>query len=101
MELPKKVKIGPYQFALERTYGMDTIGIMNYDRQRIAIDPDIPQDIATDTTMHEILHVIFYMSGLRDDFEVKEQERIVNTFATPLIQVIRDNPKLIEYIVGS
>lgn len=101
MTLPKKVKIGPFWFSVEKTSLLeDKVGMMDYRKQKIFIFDDMNEDIMADTLLHEILHTIFYASGVNEDFDHDGQERIVNTFATPLLQIIRDNPELVEFLKG-
>jgi len=51
------------------------------------------------TLIHESLHAIFYTYGMREIIDDEEKEEyIVNTISNGLMQVIKDNPKLIELI---
>lgn len=51
------------------------------------------------TLLHECLHACFYTYGMREIITDKEKEEyIVNTLSNAFIQIIRDNPKLIELL---
>lgn len=49
--------------------------------------------------IHEVLHAVYYTYGMRNVIEDKtKEEYLVNTFANGLTQVIKDNPKFLEWV---
>lgn len=49
------------------------------------------------TLIHELLHAVFHTQGIK--LEGDAEERIVNSTANGLTALIRDNPKLVHYIL--
>lgn len=61
-------------------------------RQLIAIEDGQPLASEQDTVLHEILHIIEEYMGM------DVPEGVVEQFATGLLAVLKDNPKLISYL---
>lgn len=66
-------------------------GEINFLANRIKIDKTMPGDLKNQVLMHEIMHAIFDLLGYED---LCTDENKVQSIATALHQVIRDNPKL-------
>ncbi len=66
-------------------------GEINFLTNRIKIDKTMPRDLKNQVLMHEIMHAIFDLFGYED---LCTDENKVQSIATALHQVIRDNPKL-------
>lgn len=66
-------------------------GEINFLTNRIKIDKTMPRDLKNQVLMHEITHAIFDLLGYED---LCTDENKVQSIATALHQVIRDNPKL-------
>ena len=49
------------------------------------------------TVLHEILHACADVVGVDDD---KAEERVVTVLSPALLQVLRDNPRLVEWLTG-
>lgn len=97
-----KVKIGVYDYAVKETEGPITVdrhectGSIVYEKLEINILTNRAEQKKMQTLMHEITHGIIhsYRIPLSDD----DLEEITDRFATGFMQVIRDNPALIEYL---
>jgi hypothetical protein len=65
------------------------------------VDSTIPLPQQRVTTLHEVLHAVIAMLGLiaGDDAETVE-ERVVEQIATPLLDVLRSNPELTEWLTA-
>jgi hypothetical protein len=94
MVIPLDVKIGPYQIVIDQHEGYwnkDDIRVYGEFDERastINIDVDASPEIIRETLLHEILHAILGMYE-RDD------EALVRLLSPMLLQVLRDNPKLV------
>lgn len=66
-------------------------GEINFLINRIRIDKSMPEDLKKQVLIHEMMHAIFDLLGLED---LCTDENKVQSIATALHQVIRDNPKL-------
>jgi hypothetical protein len=98
---PSSVRIGLFEYAVVRepvVKGESTGGCSSY-LQRLYIDPGLTPVGMADALLHETLHAIYRITtlpGAKDDDE--EEERIVQALAVPLLQVIHDNPQLLEFL---
>lgn len=54
-----------------------------------------------DTVIHEALHAILYLAGLLNALELNHEteERLVVTLAPWLLALLRDNPKLVDFLL--
>ncbi len=108
-ELPTKVKIGAYTYKIKY---VDDPGRFNFNGAygdwgtcvnadaTIYIKNDLPAVGTRDTIVHEILHAMWFVSGLYAQSEVTE-EVVVCTQASQLIGVMQDNKKLFKYLSGA
>lgn len=93
MVIPPYVKIGPYHIRIEQHEGYwnkDDIRVYGEFDERasiINVDTDASTEVMRETILHEILHAILLMYD-RDD------EGLVRALSPMLLQVMRDNPKL-------
>lgn len=93
MEIPRYVKVGPYNVLIEQHDGYfnrdDERVYGEYDERNctINLDVDASAEMIRETILHEILHAIL---GMYD----KDDEALVRLISPMLLQVIRENPKL-------
>jgi len=64
---------------------------------RLMVNPNMPPDQIADTLLHEMLHAIWYtvQAGLDED----EQERVVGSIASTLLDTLRRNPSLVAFLL--
>jgi hypothetical protein len=77
-------------------------GVTVRHKQRILINKEMAPHQQLDTYLHEALHAMFYMTGLSRAggplaTELHEEEVIVS-LAPVLLQFIRDNPAVMNYL---
>lgn len=96
-DLPGQFRIGPYDFdVMIETNAKNDLGTMSLTDLKITLSPEHPNPIyALDTILHEVIHAISRIQGLRKN---DDEERIANTLASGLTQVLRDNPQLVAWI---
>lgn len=93
MEIPGYLKVGPFNYTVELHDGYwnkDDIRVYGEVDERactINLDVDASPEVVRDSIVHEVIHAILLMYD-RDD------EELVRLLAPMLLQVIRDNPKL-------
>ena len=93
MEIPRYLKLGPFNYNVELHDGYwnrDDVRVYGEVDERtctINLDVDASPEIVRDSILHEILHAILIMYD-------KDDEDLVRLLAPMLLQVIRDNPKL-------
>jgi hypothetical protein len=60
-----------------------------------------PQQLR-DTILHEVLHALYYENGLANELKTTDddlEEQVVRRTATGMLQILRDNPQLIKFLL--
>lgn len=70
-------------------------GKFHYGEKKIYLDEDMHPEATAVVLMHELIHGLFSNAGIRD-----EQERDVDVIAHGMVQLIRDNPDLVAYVLN-
>lgn len=73
-------------------------GEISYIKRCIYINGVLDEEVKKQTLLHEITHGILRNAGQHAN---SENEELVDGIAYGLIQVLRDNPQLIEYVTSS
>lgn len=97
------MRVGPYLFTIEYRDEVsdsepDLFGLTIPRDQRILISTRQTQLSEQDTVLHELLHAVFYTSGLFKD--VDNEERVVTTISTWLLMVLHDNQALTRFLLA-
>jgi len=95
VKIPKKVKIGPYDYTVERFPQVVKGGDVYYgrcfkDQCRIEIATSHPAQIIDVALMHEYLH------GIDEVYDVGLEESQVDRLATGIMAFLKDNRLLRE-----
>lgn len=100
MKIPKKLKIGGFIWSVEESEKVsnegEVFGSTHFKKQRIFIDPSETQQKKEHTLIHEILHAIWWQTGLNNRYKDKKEmeEEIIQAVAHGLYQVLKDNSLL-------
>lgn len=101
MKILKTLKIGYEDYTIEYwnpTHATTTeaYGEFFAKEKKIGIDGAQTGAALVNTVVHEALHGVCYQLGLqlKDD----EEERICNSMANGLTQILKDNPDFVEWI---
>jgi hypothetical protein len=79
---------------------IEILGLTNPDEQVILFESvDAAPDVQAVVVLHETLHAIFSQIGIRDLLDQHAEESITKRLSPLLLQVLRENPRLIEYLV--
>lgn len=99
--LPTSVKIAAYTYEVGFGLTADE-GSIHHEGQTITIHPDRGKDATADTLLHECMHGLFIQTGLRGGEVVSEktEERIIQAITPMLLLMLRDNPKLVEFLTA-
>lgn len=126
MKLPiKKIKIGSHKWDVKKAdlslpshsriskefkkYGMSDLffGQVTWEDTCIRLNKDINQEALGEVLLHEILHVIMdeinLHKYLRRDIKVsrpEQEEDVVQALACYILMVLRDNPRLIDFLLN-
>ena len=98
--LPASAKVGAYlyQLKLVPTDSLeDAVGEADTKAQTISIDEGLSIEARKATIVHELLHAIFDAYGI-DNVVGELDEALVSMLELPLLQLIRDNPRLLAYL---
>lgn len=99
MELPKELKIGGFQWSVEEhkdvAHEGNVFGSTHTQSQKFFIEPDLAIQKRDQTLLHEIMHAIWWQSGLGKIYNDKEhkeiEENVVHGLSMGLYQVLKDN----------
>lgn len=96
---PKKVKVGPYVYKVSLFPDSTTSdhGACVYTHQTIFLNANQHAERAGDTLLHEVLHAVWDVAGFDIAPDLNE-ETIVRGFATWLSAILKENPRLVEFI---
>lgn len=66
--------------------------------QTVTLDPDVGRDVAAEVLLHELLHAMFWVTDL-DSLLDEHEETTAARLAFVLLDVLRSNPKLVDYLL--
>jgi hypothetical protein len=96
---PRKIKVGPFTYRIERgTVRDDEQGNTLFERQRIAIRPGLAPGLEAEVVTHECLHTLTELTGQAARLGPKREEELVRALAPALLALLRENPRLVEYL---
>jgi hypothetical protein len=88
------IKIGGIRYAVvadNRLIDSLRSGEMRHMRAEIAVLPDATPELLPQTLWHEVLHGVLLHAGIKDHDETQ-----IDVIAYGIVQVLRDNPALVE-----
>lgn len=102
---PKSVDVGPYPHRVshktkpiakevERT-GKDLYGFYDEQTLTIHVHPETAPSLQRETLLHELLHAVIAVSGVK----VKNEERVIRALSPVLLDTLRRNPELADYLL--
>lgn len=104
--VPLAVKVLHREFTVEfdnlHLDNAEADGLTSGQQSRIILRDDIQSDLQREVILHEVLHAIFYATGVeltQVDMDHVE-ERAVATLAGGLVSVLRENPDLVAFLLG-
>lgn len=111
MQRPDSVWIGPFLIKIiwdsgllakdAQESGMPSLaGISDGSNLYIILDERLPEPKARDTLLHEIMHIMWYQAAIRN-VENPTEEFIIDTMSLFLLTMMRNNPDVVAYLVGS
>jgi hypothetical protein len=93
VDIPGYLKVGPFNYTVELHEGYwnkddeRVYGEVDERNCTINLDIDASPEMVRDSIVHEVLHAMLLMYD-------KDDEELVRLLAPMLLQVMRDNPKL-------
>lgn len=95
---PKVVKIGPFPFDVVYRHDSNLAGELEADEGRINLAQDQPLAQEQDSLLHEVLHGCLFVTGVGHTLDDATEERIVRPLATCLLDTLKRNPRLVDYL---
>lgn len=90
MELPKQVTIAGIDVEIVLNNNLikseKLVGSVDYEEQKIYLDPNVGDDILLQTYFHELIHYILYVMGKH---EMREDEEFTEAFSQLLYQTMK------------
>lgn len=103
MNLPGYIDLGPHRIEVRTDEATARLlrdeqlrGKAHTSRALILLDPDGPESAVAESLLHELLHHCYDAASLA---EGDDQERIVASLATWLLEALRRNPDLAAALV--
>lgn len=96
--LPRRVIVNgiKYKITGKNRYGIEGVdGLCQFQDKEIYIRPDSDRP---ETLLHEVLHAIFHEYKVKRNDRSWYAEDTVETLTIALMQVMEDNPKLMEFL---
>ena len=96
--MPSSVKVGPHVYPVVRKPKsvMSDHGLCDWDAVQILIQARLRRSKAKEVLFHEVLHACTY--PIMASVQNKTDEDFVDVTAPALLQVLQDNPELVEYL---
>jgi hypothetical protein len=109
-QLPDHVDVGPFRYTitsdeLTRHRAQEVaqtiiLGETDHDRLTIILNETMQPGLARETLMHECLHVVTEVCGLRRKWGNAKDERIIRRLSPLLLELLRRNPDIVSYLMG-
>ena len=99
--IPETIKIGciTYTVALIKKKQLgDYWGRLDKIKQVVEILHSLAPQRKAETLFHEVLHGAYELAGL-NHIEEPSEEQVVNGLSYQLVQILRDNPNLVAYVL--
>ncbi len=102
---PTTVKVGPHIYKIARLSkskmpkvdGDQLSGCCDFDGLQISLEKSLPVSRSKECLLHEILHACNLLGGT--SFKTMEEEDFVDKLSPHLLQVLQQNPDLVEYLI--
>lgn len=97
-----RLRIGPATWRVRTApIDPDKLGVTRTAKHRIHLSPAQDASSRRDTLLHECLHAIFYESGLASVLAVSDddEERFIRLLTPWLLALLRDNPRLVIFLL--
>ena len=108
--LPSSVTVGPYRYSIQvdrarladlnrRQDGSHghQVGETDHVTLEITMDPHLPLDLLKETLLHEVIHCIWSTVNLRQ--RKLNEEDVIGSLVPTLLDTLRRNPTLVEYLL--
>lgn len=110
-KLPEHIDIGPFRYMLrmdeltrhraQETAQTILLGHTDHDALTVILSEKMPDSLARETLMHELLHVVNEVTGLRSKWGNAKEERIVRRLSPILLELLQRNPDAVNFLTAA
>lgn len=110
MSFPTTIIVGPYEYTvrldkdrieeLEKESGDELYGMTTHNLLEIAVHPHMHNTLIKETLLHEVLHAVLYVTGISHGMSDDDEEQLIRSLSPCLFMLLRDNPGLVDCLVG-
>lgn len=94
MKLPATLDLLGKAWTITQKKDSKNFGVCYHGKCTINVNPTQSDENARDTLLHEVIH------ALETEGQLKMNERQVRLLATLLLAALRQNPKLVAFLLG-
>lgn len=100
-KIPQNVLVDAIKYTIEETNNVLVegnqvcIGLITYADGKIQLDKNIGEGCKPQVLMHELIHAI---TAARMPIDFEQDETYVDALASGVVNLIRQNPDLVDYI---
>jgi hypothetical protein len=102
---PRNILIGHAYYTVKYDKSLNAnagaLGVTGTETQQIHLDPQMGPDVERETLLHECLHGCWYQTLLDRQYRDKQEEDIIYTMAPKILELLRSNPELVEFLLES
>lgn len=105
VQLPSHIVLLPHTIELctdaqtvNNCFSDGVRGDCDPERLRMRINTAYPHSVQASTVFHELVHLMIAHSGVKDMLDHDAEERICNSLAPMLVNFVRDNHVLVEWL---
>lgn len=109
-KLPEHIDVGPFRYTitadeLARHRAQEAsqtilLGQTDHNELTIVLSEKMPDGVARETLMHELLHVVNEVTGLRSKWGNAKEERIVRRLSPVLLELLQRNPEAVRFLTS-
>ena len=96
-----KMKVGPFVYTIVTKKQDGIFGYIDFEKQKIYVDPRAPKIDRLLTQFHESLHAVVDSYGIRalKDLNPAIDEMVIRCLEMGVVNLIRDNPKFFMTLI--
>lgn len=108
--VPPSIEVGPFTYTVQtdqvavlkmnEAQATRLFGAFDERTMTITIDTDGAPGQIRDTLLHETLHGLLALTGLAEELGTDREERLCRALAPALLDALRRNPALVQFLVA-
>lgn len=98
---PHTIRIDTSEDARDHCIADSSRGLSYPDRNLIELDTTLDESNLRETTLHELLHMVFRNAGVHTTVDPELEEQIIAAITPRLLDMLQSNPDLVGYLIDS